>query len=135
MHFRFPQKILFRHCDPAGIGFYPRYFEIINDAVEAMFEELLGWPFAEIVPTGGVPTASIQVDFEAPCRLGDRIMLEITIARLGRSSMTLEASADSDTGRRFRVNQVLVCIDEDGRPRPWPDHLRNKVNEIMEVRT
>ena len=56
-HFSFPQSILFKHCDPAGIGFYPRYVEIINDAVEALFGDFLGWTFAEIVKTGGVPTA------------------------------------------------------------------------------
>ncbi|SDD48872.1 4-hydroxybenzoyl-CoA thioesterase [Paracoccus isoporae] len=133
--FRFPQKILFKHCDPAGIGFYPRYVEIINDAVEAMFDDLLGWPFAEIVATGGVPTASIHIEFEAPCRLGDHITLEITIDRVGDSSMTLQTEALSDSARRFHVRQVLVCIGEDGRPRRWPDHLRAKVDEIMEGRT
>ena len=28
--------VAFRHCDPAGIVFYPRYFEMINDFVEAL---------------------------------------------------------------------------------------------------
>ncbi|CPO21707.1 4-hydroxybenzoyl CoA thioesterase [Bordetella pertussis] len=27
-------EVRFRHCDPAGIVFYPRYFEMINDFVE-----------------------------------------------------------------------------------------------------
>ncbi|MEL6103010.1 MAG: acyl-CoA thioesterase, partial [Pseudomonadota bacterium] len=28
MSFQFLQKVLFKHCDPAGIVFYPRYFEM-----------------------------------------------------------------------------------------------------------
>ena len=35
MSFTLTQKVLFKHCDPAGIVFYPRYFEMINDCVEA----------------------------------------------------------------------------------------------------
>lgn len=40
MLFTFTQKVLFKHCDPAGIVFYPRYFEIINDCIEAFFEQI-----------------------------------------------------------------------------------------------
>ena len=32
--------IRFRHCDAAGIVFYPRYFEMMNDLVEDWFAEL-----------------------------------------------------------------------------------------------
>src|SRR5260370_493059 len=31
-------QVLFRHCDPAGIVFYPRYFEMVNDLVEEWFD-------------------------------------------------------------------------------------------------
>jgi 4-hydroxybenzoyl-CoA thioesterase len=44
MLFSINQKVLFKHCDPAGIVFYPRYFEMINDCVEAFFDEI-GTPF------------------------------------------------------------------------------------------
>ncbi len=133
-HFSFPQTILFKHCDPAGIGFYPRYVEIINDAVEAMFAELIGWPFADMVAEGGgVPTARLNVDFTAPCRLGDRIVLEISIERLGRSSMGLQIVARAGAAeQRFAVSQVLVCTGPDGRPRDWPGPVRARIASIME---
>lgn len=132
MHFRFPQKILFKHCDPAGIVFYPRYFEIINDAVEAMFSDLIGWPFEDMHNGSGVPTATISVDFTAPSRHGDQIALEITIEKLGRSSMVLKTVARAGDEVRFTADHVLVCIDEAGRPRSWPDPVRKKVNDILE---
>ena len=34
MAFVFPQKVRFQHCDPAGIVFYPRYFEMLNTTIE-----------------------------------------------------------------------------------------------------
>lgn len=133
VHFSFPQAILFKHCDPAGIGFYPRYVEIINDAVEAMFAELLDWPFAEIVETGGVPTARLNIDFKAPCRLGDQIVLDIGIEHLGRSSMALKGVARAGDEVRFTVEQVLVCTGTDGRPKSWPAPLRKIINDIKEI--
>ena len=132
MHFRFPQKILFKHCDPAGIVFYPRYFEIINDAVEAMFADLIGWPFEDMHDGSGVPTATISVDFTAPSRHGDRIELGITILKLGRSSMVLKTVAQAGDETRFIADHVLVCIDDRGRPRSWPEAVRRKINDITE---
>ena len=39
--FTYEEKVLFRHCDPAGIVFFPRYFEMINDCVEYFFADTL----------------------------------------------------------------------------------------------
>lgn len=133
MDFRFPQKILFKHCDPAGIVFYPRYFEIINDAVEAMFSDLIGWPFEDMHNGSGVPTATISVDFTAPSRHGDQIELQITIENLGRSSMVLKTVAMAGEEIRFIADHVLVCIDARGKPRSWPEDVRKKINDIKEV--
>ena len=33
MTFTTQRKVRFQHCDPAGIVFYPRYFEMINSVV------------------------------------------------------------------------------------------------------
>ena len=66
MHFTLHQKVLFKHCDPAGIVFFPRYFEMINDAVEAMFEEILDWPFEKLHEGFGAPTARIDVSSKRP---------------------------------------------------------------------
>jgi 4-hydroxybenzoyl-CoA thioesterase len=30
MGYHVTQKVLFRHCDPAGIVFFPRYFEMVR---------------------------------------------------------------------------------------------------------
>ena len=35
-------EVGFRHCDPAGIVFYPRYAEMVNDTVEHWFKHGLG---------------------------------------------------------------------------------------------
>ncbi len=132
MHFQFHQKVLFKHCDPAGIIFYPRFFEIVNDAVEAMFSELFDWPFEDLLQDGGVPTVSFNVEFRAPSRHGEHLDLNLTIKSMGGSSMAIQTVAVAGDEIRVVVDQVIVRVNESGRSAPWPDSLQIIVNALME---
>lgn len=133
MHFTQHQKVLFRHCDPAGIVFYPRYFEMINDAVEAMFDALLGWPFHEIHKDAGVPTVHFDVTFKAPSRQGDQLNLDLTLAKLGGSSLNIQTHAHQGGQTRFLADQTVVLVNASGAPTRWPDDLRQRMTDIMET--
>ncbi len=129
MSFTLPIKILFQHCDPAGIVFFPRYFEMINLVVEEWFEQSLGYPFAQMQSDGfGVPTVTIKTDFTAPSRLGDRVDFQLTVAKLGRTSVTLDYVAKAGEETRLTAQSVLVYMDKStGRPLPWPSAVRDRI--------
>lgn len=131
MHFSYPQKVLFKHCDPAGIVFFPRYAEMVNDAVEALFCDCLGWPFEAMHPDAGVPTAAIAMQFTAPSFHGDPLDLQITIQKIGGASLTLQTRAMCGDETRFVADQTLVCINAQGRPQSWPDAVRGRVATLM----
>ena len=120
-------KVLFRHCDPAGIIFYPRYFEMVNDLVEAFFEEALGWPFETMLKTAGVPTAEIRLRFTAPSRHGERLRLGLEVTRMGRASMALAFTAQAGPAKRFEGESTIVHVDSAGRPAPWPEAIRDRI--------
>lgn len=132
MHFTTRQKVLFRHCDPAGIVFYPRYFEMLNDAVEAFFAEGLGWAFVDMHPDNAAPTVSLSAEFQAPSRHGDLLDFALEITRLGHSSMTLRSVVRSSDEIRFTAEHTMVCVDGGLRPSAWPDRLRHQVQALME---
>lgn len=122
-----PIKILFQHCDPAGIVFYPRFFEMINQTVEAWFEEALDYPFAEMQGTDhrGVPTVTIQADFKAVARLGETLTFSLRLLKLGRTSASLEIIGRGEDDIRLIATPVLVYMDKaTGRPVPWEDRTR-----------
>ncbi len=127
MTFHFAQKVLFRHCDPAGIVFYPRYFEMINDCVEAFFDEVLGWPFETVHETGAVPTAEISATFRKVSRHGDVLDLALDHAAPGRTSLGLAFTATCGDELRFEARSTLVNVDAAGKPVPWPDMLRARL--------
>lgn len=131
MSFLFQQKILFKYCDPAGIVFYPSYFEMINDCVENFFSDELEWPFEEVLKNGGVPTVSIQADFKAVSRHGDTLDFILTVQRKGRTSVDLKIVAHCDDELRLEAQATLVHVNLQGRPTAWPASITNKYNQMM----
>ena len=130
--FRYPQKVLFKHCDPAGIVFYPRYFEMMNDCVEAFFDEVLNVPFEEILRSGGVPTAQIQTRFTSPSRHGDHLVLNFSIIANGRTSVEYNIVASCADQCRFETTATLVNVDSGGKPTQWPDELGTKLRDFKD---
>ena len=81
------EKIKFKHIDYAGIVFYPRFMEMINDLVEDWFEEALDRPFSRMHETNGIPTVDLKVQFKAPARLGEILTKKLWVKELRNSSI------------------------------------------------
>lgn len=130
MLYRRAYPIEFNHCDPAGIVFYPRYFEMTNHVCENFFREAVGVSYAAMMKQGaGVPTVRIETDFRAPSRLGDVLDVTLEVVRLGGSSVTFEIIGACD-GVRLVVLITLVWVKEEVSviaPRPWPEAMKAKL--------
>ena len=124
MAFAYPEKVVFRHCDPAGIVFYPRYFEMMNDTVEAFFGTALDAPFDTMHPDNGVPMAQINVKFVKPSRHGETIDLTVIGRRVGRSSFDATIVASHGNETRFTADVTMVYINSEIRAVSWPAELR-----------
>lgn len=130
MAFTTQRKVRFQHCDPAGIVFYPRYFELINSVVEDWFEEVLHHDFNQLhVENGtGVPTVSIETQFHAPSRLGERLMFELSVQAVGRSSLNLQVIAYCGEQKRLTSCLTLVFMElSSGKSMPWNDAIRQHI--------
>jgi 4-hydroxybenzoyl-CoA thioesterase len=103
--------IRFTHTDPAGIVFFPRFFEMIQASVEDWFTHGLGVTFSKFVADGfGTPTARVECDFLKPCFLGDFLDIAVTLERLGRKSMELSFVGTVEGEERLRARSVLVLF-------------------------
>ena len=128
------QLVRFGHCDPAGIVFYPRYFEMLNELVEDWFAHL-GLPFAELIVARGIgmPTARLDTRFKRVSRLGDRLRQRIRIERIGTSSLALAVVFDGEDGPRVEFDQLLVCTSlATHAPQPLPADLRAALPRAQE---
>lgn len=127
-------KVLFQHCDPAAIVFYPRYFEMVNQTVEEWHEVGLGNSFAQMhMESGyGVPTVSIDAEFMAPSKMGDILNWSLVVTRLGRTSAHLQIKAMCDDQLRMTATPVLVHVHmQTGRPVLWPDAIRARMQTYL----
>src|SRR6185312_3160919 len=85
-------KIEWGHCDPAGIVFYPRYFEMFDTSTTALFERALGmtkFQFVKAYDSLGYPMVDTRARFVLPTRYGDDVVIETTITEIKRSSFSV----------------------------------------------
>jgi 4-hydroxybenzoyl-CoA thioesterase len=128
--------VRFGDTDPAGIVFYPRYFEMMNAVVEDWFAQELGLPFRQIHREGthGVPILSVEASFTNPSRLGDVLRFTLTVERLGTKSMTMKIMAHCDSEERLAARQVVVwtTVGDVVRAEPIPEPLRGRIAAFLE---
>jgi 4-hydroxybenzoyl-CoA thioesterase len=80
-------------CDPAGIIFYPRYFEIFDTSTTVLFERALGMnkiDYLKAYDFAGHPLVQSRARFRVPTRFGDEVAIETTLVGIGRSSFKIE---------------------------------------------
>lgn len=122
------QRIRFSHCDPAGIVFYPQYFVLFNDLLEAWVDEGLGIGFAHLIGERrvGLPTVRLEADFKAVSRMGDPVRLSLAVQHLGSRSVELALACHGlDGDLRMQVRQVLVSTSlQTHQAIPIPPDLR-----------
>ncbi len=126
--------VRFQHTDPAGIVFYPRYFEMINQLVEDWFAEGLGIDFHTLHARDGrgVPTVHLEADFRRPSRLGEVLSFALVVSELGGSTFTLEVTASCDGEQRLRATVVLAYVALDGlRAQRLPAGLRAAMERYL----
>lgn len=137
MGYRRSYQIEFNHCDPAGIVFYPRYFELINSVIENYFADVADYSFARIHLEGkgnAVPAVSLAAEFLAPSRLGDLVEFLLDVERLGASSLTLLIKGSCQGEPRISA-RITVVWTENMKAVAWPDPIRQRIETFRETAT
>jgi 4-hydroxybenzoyl-CoA thioesterase len=79
-------------CDPAGIVYYPRYFEFFDASTQELFAAA-GLAKQEIMRKyriAGIPMVDTRAQFFVPCTFGDVVEIETRISGFGRSSFSVQ---------------------------------------------
>lgn len=114
------------HTDAAGVLFYSRLFELVQEAFETAMEAG-GLPLGELLRDGGfrIPVVHAEADYTAPVRVGD--VLEVRLAfEAGTRSLRVNAEVvDAGGGRVAAVTVVHAAVSAaTGIAVALPDALR-----------
>ena len=80
-----------------------------------------------------MPTLSLDVSFSAASRIADVLRLTLGVARLGKSSFTLDITAACGAEERFKMRQVMVyaALGDEVKPKPLPTSLRASMEAFL----
>ncbi len=134
MKFARSRLIRFSHCDPAGIVYFVHFFDMVSAIVEDWFREVVGLPFQEmhLERRVGFPIVNTGCEFFRPAHLGDTLVLELAIAKLGGSSIEFAIRGAVDGEEKFRARHKVAMVSLDSfRAQPIPADMRAKMSPYV----
>jgi len=81
--------IRLHHTDAAGLIFFPRLFDLVQEVLETVMLER-GASIGQRLEGDGpiMPIARCEADFKRPLRLGDQVTVEMSCERVGEKSIS-----------------------------------------------
>lgn len=86
-------RIEWGDCDPAGIVYFPRYFEIFDNCTHQLFEQATGMRKAAMTKKYGIvgiPMVNTRANFIRPSRFGEDVVIETSLMDFRTSSFDVQ---------------------------------------------
>lgn len=128
-------RVRWSDADPAGIAFYPRFFEWYDLGTEELFAAL-GMAWTALFPAHaivGVPIVESGSTFHAPVRYGDVVTIRSTVAWVQDRTFRMEhevSVAGVTCARGFEVRAWVARPERPGgalHARPIPEPVASRL--------
>ncbi|MCP5085681.1 MAG: acyl-CoA thioesterase [Rhodobacteraceae bacterium] len=122
----------FGDCDISGTAYFPAYLDILNGVNEEFWAHL-GFPWHEIIwkQRWGTPTVHISSEFSSPSFFGEELQFDLTVIKIGQSSVTIHHEISCAGEKRWSSTQVLAASDLDKHCSiPWPNEVRAALEAV-----
>ncbi len=128
-------RIRFSHCDPAGIVYYARWFDMLNGVIEDFFPAALGLDYGGLIRDRrlGLGYAQAHADYLAPGLMGDTVAFAVMVERIGGASISLSVPGWRGSQPIIAARLVIVTTDLDAHKAiRVPDDLRAALTTYQE---
>lgn len=128
--------VRFSHCDPAGIVYFPHYFDLFNGLIEDWYTEQLGVEYAKLIldDRHGFPFVHIETDFKIPSRMGEYLDLTLLLERIGRSSLSVVIVGHLSGVERLRARLITAMTSlETQQSVELPSALRHRFETYLKL--
>jgi acyl-CoA thioesterase FadM len=115
---QFERHVSWNDCDPSGRIRYNAAFDWFVDAEVAFLRSLgMAWAFDRM------PRVAASATYRLPLRFEDKIVVEVNVAKIGRSAVTYAFRA-THGGEEAVVGEVTCVYIVDDKSATIPDDLR-----------
>jgi acyl-CoA thioester hydrolase len=127
-HAAMPLRVRYVECDMQGRVFNAHYLTWIDMAHTEALRTLFGG-YQLLLDRGiDLVVAAAEVQFRAPARFEDDLVVDATLDPPGRTSLRSRFVITREGERIAEATMTHVCVDAaDYLKRPWPDWFRERL--------
>jgi acyl-CoA thioester hydrolase len=125
--FTMPVRVRYVECDMQNRVFNAHYLTWVDMAHTEALDRLVGY---EAMVAAGVDVVVVgaELDFRAPARFNDQLLVHTTFHPPGNTSLRSDFRITRDDDLLAEVRMTHVCVDTvDYAKLPWPQWLRDKL--------
>ena len=130
--FRFPLRVYYEDTDAGGVVYYANYLKVMERARTEWLGSL-GFGLAEFELAHGVTFVvhRMEIEYQLPARLGDRLDATLELIELGRARMVALQQVRRGASVLTTARVTLACIDRgDWRPARIPAVLHSRLEKL-----
>jgi acyl-CoA thioester hydrolase len=118
-------RVRYQECDAQGVVYFARYPEYYDLALTELWREMLGSYQAMVEAGTDLVVAQMSIEYRSPARFDDLIDVELTVDRLGETSMLSSYAIVRDGERLVEGAFRHVFIDPPTKAKkPIPAEIR-----------
>jgi len=115
------RRIEWADTDASGHYHYATALRLFEAAESDLLDEL--GLIDEIY--GRLPRAHVAFDYRAIMWFRDEVEATVTVEKVGRTSIAYSFEVARGEERCVEGKVVAVLVDDSGKPRPWPQRIRD----------
>jgi acyl-CoA thioester hydrolase len=133
--FVLPITVRYAEVDQQGVVFNAHYLTWFDEGMTAFLAHR-GLPYPALIATGAdVMLVHTSIDWSGGAGWGDDVGIAVALARIGRTSFTLDFEVRRGEEALVHGRTVYVCVDpEEHRPMAVPEDLRRALGEPAPLR-
>ena len=130
--FQHPFTVRLSQTDAGGVVYFAEYFNIAHQCYEAFLDTV--YPVDKGIDSGILmPIVHAEADYQAPLRVSQKAVVELTTRQIKRSSYAMNHTIKtSDDQIAVTVHTVHAVVNLDWKPCRIPEHLKTELEKLKE---
>jgi acyl-CoA thioester hydrolase len=133
--FEWPVRVYYEDTDNGGVVYYANYLRFMERA-RTEYLRSLGFEQDQLIRENDILFAvrSVRIDYHAPARFNDRLVISVDILKRSRASLTfgqLVTRTDEPGGKLCTAQVNVACLAASSfRPQPLPDFILKEIPDV-----